>query len=228
MRILKALAAATLLSAILACGLLSFTIDTGWQTIKLDTAKMGIKIPGGATKVPSIPCTSDKACGAAFKCGGSGYTCALKCVSKKCEIHVTAETGMKVDVSKQIKNKTTATVLSKVELDHIVYNTEHNDLTFDTPSISVYVGPEAATKTTSAGVAHFFTFPVIKSKQTPDANLPAVAAGTAFLENHIRNSYQSPFKMLGSATMKFRSGDPVPAGRIELKVKAYFTIDPLD
>lgn len=228
MRIFKALAATTLLLAILSCGLLAFTIDTGWQTIKLDTAQMGITIPGGATKVPSIPCTSDKACGAAFKCGGTGYACALKCVSKKCEIHVTAETALPVDVSKQIKNNTTATVLSEVELDHVVYNTGVNTLTFDTPSISVYVGPQAATTTASAGVVHFLTMPAIKSKETPDANVPTSAEGKSYLENHIRNSYQTPFKMLGKATIKFRSGDPVPSGRIELKIKAYFTIDPLN
>ena len=228
MRILKALGAMTLLlSLTVSCGLLdtAFTIDTDWVYIKLDTAQMGIKLPAGATKIPTIPCTSDTMCGAAFKCGGTGYTCALKCVSKKCEIHVTAETGTKVDLSQKIKNQTSATVLSEVKLDNVVYNTDVNSLTFDTPSIGLFVGPQTAT--TTAGATSFATMPSIKAKETPNAKVTVTAGGASALEGYVKN-YKTPFKMLGKAAMQFRSGDPAPTGRIELKFKAYFKIDPLN
>ena len=229
MRILKALGAMTLLlSLTVSCGLLdtAFTIDTDWVKITLDTAQMGIKIPGAATtKVPKIPCVSDAVCGAGLSCGGTGYTCALKCVSKFCEIHVTAETGAPVDLSSKIKNQTSATVLSEVQLDSVVYNTDSNTLTFATPSIGLYVGSQTAT--TTAGATPFATMPSIPSKQTPNEKVTVTAAGAVALEDKVRN-YKTPFKMMGKAAMKFRSGDPLPDGRIELKFKAYFKIDPFN
>ena len=229
MHILKVLGTTTaLLLATTGCGLLdaAFTIDTDWVAVKLDTAQMGLKIPGASTVVPSIPCSSNSQCGA-IKCGGSGYSCALKCVSGKCEIHLTAETSSKVDLSSKIKNETSAGALSKVELDSIVYHTDVNTLTFDTPSIGLYVGPQAATSTTSSGVQFFAQMPSIKSKQTPNAKAEVTDAGANALEGFIKQNYQTPFKMLGKAALKFRSGDPLPQGRIELKFKAYFKIDPL-
>ncbi len=228
MRTLKALAASSLLLfATVSCGLLdtAFTIDTDWVYIKLDTAQMGIKLSAGATKVPAIPCTSDKACGAAFSCSGSSYSCTMKCVSKKCEIHVTAETGTKVDLSQKIKNQTSATVLSEVELDYVVYNTDSNSLTFATPSIGLYVGPQTAT--TTAGATSFATMPAIPAKETPNAKIPVTSAGKSALEGYVRN-YKTPFKLLGKAALTFKSGDPAPTGKIALKFKAYFKIDPLN
>ena len=228
MRTLKALAVTTsLLLATVSCGLLdtAFTIDTEWVKINLDTAQMGIKLPAGATKIPNIPCASDKSCGAAFSCSGSSYSCAMKCVAKKCEIHVTAETGNKVDLSSKIKNQTSATVLSEVELDYVVYNTDSNSLTFDTPTIGLYVG--AQTATTTAGTTSFATMPSIKAKTTPNAKVPVTAAGKNALEGYVKN-YKTPFKLLGKAAMIFKSGDPAPTGKIALKFKAYFKIDPLN
>ena len=69
--------------------------------------------------------------------------------------------------------------------------------------------------------------PSIPSKQTPNAKVPVTDAGARALEGYVKN-YKTPFKLLGKAAMKFASGDAVPTGKISLKFKAYFKIDPLN
>ena len=218
--------ATALLASTAACDMLdtAFTVDSGPINITLDTAQMGLNIPSAT--IPAIPCTSDAGCGSAFKCGGTGYSCALKCVSQKCEIQITVEQGTDVDLSSKIKDQTSATVLSKVTMDALTYNTSENTLTFNTPEISMYLGPQGASSTSAAGVERFATMPSIKAKDPAYGEAKTTEAGKDKLQKSVQNL--TPFRLFGQAVLKLRSGDPVPKGRLVLVVRAYFIIDPAD
>lgn len=230
MRTLPSLVALSLLLSLThGCGLvedlLAFTIDTDWKYFTLDTAQLGVTVPGGASTIPAINCTKDANC-AALKCGGSGYSCATKCLNKKCGIVAIFEQGTTIDLSQKITNSTTATILSKVTLDKVSYDATVNSLNFNTPKLNMYIGPNSAKNTSSSGVAHFAEMPVIPAKQTPKEDMNVTAQGKTALEQRVLD-YKNPFKMFGKASLTFTSGSPIPQGKLRLGVKAYFMIDPL-
>lgn len=234
-RIMRFTAAMTLLVAALGCGLLeeatTFTVDTGWRKVTVDTASLGISIPSGPA-IPAIPCQkSNDICAQAtsqLSCKSTTYSCKVQCGAQdSCEIVADITESFTVDLADKIKNQTSATALSKVSLLRMVYNTLENTLTFDTPKIEVFVGPNTANKVTDPLVVRLATMPVIPKGQKPNAQLQDISeAGKQSLSNFVMN-YQVPFKFFVKATARFASGDPLPKGRISLNLKAYFEVTPL-
>lgn len=231
-----AVAAALLVAAGIGCGLLedatTFTIDTDWKTITVDSDALGLTVPSGAT-IPAVSCTkTNDICAkgtSVIKCTGQGtaYACAVQCGDKAtCEVSATAEINTSVDISQKVKSQTSASVLSKVTFDRMVYNTVENTLTFDTPTIEIFVGPNTATKTTDAGVTRFATMASIPKGQKPNALVNATEEGKNALSAFVK-AYQVPFKFFVKATLRFASGDPIPHGKLTLNLKAYLEITPL-
>lgn len=199
-----------------------FMVDTGWQNLDVNADQLGMK--GG--KLPNVSCTSDQMCGSGIPCGSSTFSCNFGCVDKQCQVAATYEHGTVVDLRQAIKNQTTATVLSHVSLNRVVFNTDVNTLSIDTPQFDLYLGGQNATKTTDKDVVRFATVPSIKAKTQPNNYVNVTDAGKAELEKRVYN-YQNPFKLFGKVKLTFKGGQELPSGRLKLKIKAYFKIEPL-
>ncbi len=223
-----------LLAAAFGCDLLSdatkFTIETDWQVFSVDSAQLGLTVPSGSI-IPAVACTAaNDLCAQAtsqISCKGQSFSCAVKCGAKStCELAASTEIATSIDISSKIKNQTQASALSKVSLDRVVLNTDENTLNFATPKVELYVGPGSATKVTDAGVVLFGTLPAIAAGEKPNQVITVTEAGKTALSDFVKN-YQTPFKMLAKASIGFASGDPLPQGKLTLKVKAYFEVEPL-
>jgi hypothetical protein len=228
------LAVTLLLAAAFGCDLLNdatkFTVETDWQVFSVDSAQLGLKVPSGSV-IPAVSCTAaNDICAQAssgISCAGPSFTCAVKCGSGgTCELAASTEIFTSIDLSSQIKNQTQASALSKVALDRVVLNTDENTLSFATPKVELYVGPSAASKITDAGVVLFGTLPAIAAKQILNEAVNVTEAGKNALSDFVKN-YQTPFRMFAKASIGFASGDPLPQGKLTLKVKAYFQVEPL-
>jgi hypothetical protein len=196
----------------------------------VDSAQLGLKVPAGTT-IPAVQCTAaNDICAQAtspISCATQTFTCSAKCGSGgTCALSASTEIFTSIDLSTQIKNQTQASALSKVSLDRVVLNTDENTLNFATPSVELYVGPSSATKTTDAGVVLFGTLPAIAAGQKLNQAVEVTQAGKDALSNFVKN-YTTPFRMLAKASVSFASGDPLPQGKLTLKVKAYFEVEPL-
>jgi len=230
--LLRALVALALLAAAVGCDWLSdattFTVDTDWKQITLDADTLGIAVAGGT--VPAVSCTpQNDICAQAssgISCNAQTYGCVVQCGQNTCEIVASAEVNSTVDLSEKIKSQTSASALSKVSFQRMVYNTEVNTLNFDTPVIDIFVGPGAAATTTDAGVIKLATMPSIPKGQIVNDLLNATEEGKNKLSDLVKD-YQNPFKFFVKATLRFASGAEVPKGKLTLKLKAYFEIEPL-
>lgn len=229
-----AAAAALVLAAAFGCDLLksatTFTIDTDWQQFTVDSASLGLTIPSGSV-IPGIPCTvaADPCAAAAqIKCSGATYSCKVQCgTSAKCEVVASAESFMPIDLSNKVKSGLQSSALNKVSVGQVIYNTDENTLNFDTPKIELFVGPSTATKITDAGVVPFATMEPIPRGTKPNDKIIPTEAGKEALAGFVR-TYQTPFRMLARASLRFATGDPIPQGRLTIKVKAYLDIEPLN
>jgi hypothetical protein len=226
---LGACAALAMLTAAFDCSsLTTFSVDTDWQSFSVDSAALGLTVPSGSI-IPAINCSAaNDPCASAssqIKCSGQGYSCSTKCGAKgTCELSATAETATTIDLSSQIKGKTQASALSTVSLNRVVLNTDANTLNFDTPKVELYVGPNTASK--SADAVLFATIPAIKKGELKNEEIPTTNAGKDAVSGYVKN-YTVPFKMFAKPSLTFASGDPLPQGKLSIKVKAYFTIQPL-
>lgn len=227
-----AFASGAMLSAALGCGLLeeatTATVATDWYNITVDSNAMGISVPG--TSVPAVPCTAGCET-SGISCSGGTYGCAVQCGgNSNCEIEVTAEVSVTVDLSKQIKNQFGAKALSKVSLSQAFYRITdgNNTLNFDTPKIELFIGPNSANKTSDTGVVPFATLPAIKGGEVfAQKELQDITpAGSQALSGFVLN-YQTPFRFLVKATLKFASGQALPQGRIMLELKAFLKVTPI-
>jgi hypothetical protein len=229
-------ASAMLLAAAFGCDLLkdatTFTFATDWQSFTVDSASLGVVIPSGAI-VPALSCTpTPDVCAQAtaqLKCGGSSYSCKVQCGSSaRCEIVGAAEVFTTVDLSNNQEIKKNGAVLSKVSLSNVLFRVDDDTLNFDTPQIELFLGPASATKTTDPGVVPFATMePILKKTASgTSGEVKPTEAGKAALEGYIQN-YQTPFRILAKATLRFASGDSIPQGRLSLSVKALVSIQPL-
>jgi hypothetical protein len=215
------------------CGLFDdvadFTIDTGWKSVTVDSDSLGVVIPG--TTIPSVPCTKTAdVCAQAssgVSCNGQTYGCKVQCSDQgACDIVADAQISDTVDVSKEVKDNTSASAISKVTFNYMLYKVTENTLTFDTPQLKMYVGPNTATSTADAGVVEFATLKPIPKGQTTDGEMPATEAGKRALAGFVKD-YQTPFKVFLQASMRFGSGDPLPQGKLTMQVNGFFKIEPI-
>jgi hypothetical protein len=229
-------AGAMLLAAAFGCDLLkdatTFTFATDWQSFTVDSASLGVVIPSGSV-VPAVACTTtNDVCAQAtaqLKCGGGSYACKVQCGSSaKCEIVGSAEVFTTVDLSNNQEIKKNGAVLSKVSVRDVLFRVDEDTLNFDTPKIELYLGPASATKTNDAGVVPFATMdPILKKTASgTSGKITPTAAGNDTLAGYIQ-SYQTPFRILGKATLRFATGDSIPQGKLSLSVKALVDIQPL-
>lgn len=214
------------------CGLLddvaSFPINTSWQTVNVDMAQLGLSTSGAT--IPSVPCSADptictQGAAAGFSCSGGGFGCTMQCATdNNCEAIATAEVPLPIDISAQVRNQTSASLLSKVTLEAMDFITDTNSLSFPTPELSIFVGPNAATSSTSPGTVLFGTVSPIPAGTTPEGTVNTTAAGQSALADFVRN-YTAPFKFFVQANMSFGAGDPTPSGKLVVRVRARLRAD---
>lgn len=220
-----------LLTALLAagCGLFkdatTVTVDTDWQELVLDADALGLSITGA--QLPSIACGSADVC-AQIACSSAKYQCGLQCGAKgTCEVVAAAQESIEIDISSRVKGKTQADALSEVEFDRLVLNTDENTLNFATPRVEIFVGPRSAKLSTDGGVVRFAELEPISPGETPNKELPADPAGQETLAGFVKD-YTIPFRFLVAASLSFGAGQELPKGRLRMKLKAYFKVEPLD
>jgi hypothetical protein len=208
----------------------AFTVDTDWQSFTVDSDALGVTVPDST--IPAIPCdSSNDVCGQAgsqLSCSSQQYSCDIRCGEDgTCELVATAETSVVVDLSEEIGDKTSAGALSKVSLNWVEYRVEVNSLTFDTPTIEIYVGPETAAGTQDGGVVKFATMPTIPKGMTPNGDVEDITpAGREALATFVKN-YKQPFRFFAKANLSFAGGEPLPQGRLTIDMKAGLLVEPL-
>ena len=218
---------------LLSCSLLqeatTFTLDTGWKDLAVDAT--GLPDFGGAATLPNVPCTkAQDTCATGLSnaaCTGGNWSCKTQCgESASCALAATVELGLPVDISAQVKNQTSANVISKATLNEFVYNTLENTLNVDTPELELYVGPSSATRVGDPGVVFFARMPRLPAGTKRNEILKVDEAGKEALASFVRN-YTQPFKILAKGSSLFNGGQALPKGRLRMQLKAKFQVTPL-
>lgn len=148
------------------------------------------------------------------------------CESGKCAL--TAELRFRQGVTlasqksfpSQVAN---SSVVSQVAVNRVRYWLNTNTLTFATPPLAVYVGPQTAQRETDPGVSRLGTMPAIAAgARTCTADKPCemdlTPEGKGVLGTFARD-YKTPFSILVAGKITVSGGQPMPAGRIDMSLQ---------
>jgi hypothetical protein len=189
--------------------------------------------------VPSIPCAmgGDAACsvvpapmGATASCDTAIQYCQLtEDVHLSQQVNLSQEQGFPSSVAN-------SSVINRVEVSAVHYWTPTNTLTIDTPPFDIYVGPQSAMNATDPGVKLLGTVPPLPAGSrtrcgsgtpgTADSkcDVPLTDDGKAELATLARD-YRTPFNVLVVAHVTVASGQPFPAGQLDLFVQPTVSFD---
>jgi hypothetical protein len=149
--------------------------------------------------------------------------------SRRCfaQADATASYELSVLTDEDFVTKVERRAVSFVRVVDIAYALPVNTLTFDLPSIDVYVGPAGSRAVTDSGVVLMDTVQGVTAGQTiTDTSRHLVVADQSpardLLESSIRA--QEPFVFLVQAAPRLEAGSPVPSGRFELVLYPRITV----
>lgn len=229
MALLAAVAAAS------GCGsdVLSFDVDLQHRVYRAD---FGSVEPG---TLPEVACsaTDDATCNqlpvvsvntTAANGAPATATIAVGCDSAtgRCYAQANAQVAQSVDVQLDggFAGKLEGRLVTFVRKIDIRYKVAANSLTFDVPTIDVYVGPAGVTSASDAGVVPAGSLVPVAAGATPNGHL-AIHDGSPphhIIENAVRGKQAFVFVLVLSP--RIDSGSPIPGGAIEVDLSPKLTI----
>jgi hypothetical protein len=159
----------------------------------------------------------------------SNATVVVACDTQKsrCFAQVSASVFQSVDVRLDpgFKGTLEGRLITFVKVLDLTYSVPSNTLTFAVPAIHVFVGPAGVTRETDDGVVAVGSTPLVPAGATvEDGHLAIDDASPArsTIENAIRRKQTFVFVLV--FTPRIASGDPIPAGAIEVDLTPKLTI----
>ncbi len=190
---------------------------------------------GSATgTLPMVPCTMDSQCNAVPVPAGVMPSPTMSCdpAAHACMATFDVRVYQQVDLSTEpnFPSSVLNAVVQTVSIDAVHYWTPTNTLTFTTPTIELWVGPQSATSETSAGATQLGTIPPLPAGMRTACG--SGAPGTADSECDVQltdagqnalailaKDYRTPFNVIVVAHVIVHAGDALPAGTIDVFVQ---------
>jgi hypothetical protein len=161
-----------------------------------------------------------------------GTTAVCDMTSYKCTLHSDVRLSQTINLSQQNgfpSSVASSSAVKSVSVSAVHYWTPSNTLTFPSPPIDLYVGSQSAQSENDPGVAHLGQIGSLPpggrtschgAVGTEDSKCDVALdpAGIQALST-LAADYRTPFNVLVVAHMTVKSGDPVPAGKIDLFVQ---------
>lgn len=201
-----------------------YRADFGSASGSLPAVACSASDPSPCNQLPGITVDTSAASGTP-----SSATVSVGCdgASGSCYAQANARVAEPVDVQLDsgFVGKVEGRLISFVRVLDLTYRVPANTLTFDVPSIDVYVGPAGTTQETDPGAVHVgSTAPIAAGSTVNDGHLPIPdgSGGHGIIENAIRNHQAFVFVLVFSP--KIASGQPIPAGMIEADLTPKLTI----
>lgn len=188
-----------------------FTIDTGSWQVSQATADQYL----------SQSCeSSPSACDAAVD-----QFCPMNCTGtcnadQLCDLSLNISLSQSVNLvmeKPELKAVNDEPVI-KVGIDSVTYEVELNDLTIDTPELTVYVGPSTGFRPTDAGVKAIGTISPVASKTTSGPRpLAFTSTGQAELVATM-GMFKTPFNIVIGSSIELTAGQALPSGKLKAVV----------
>jgi hypothetical protein len=161
-----------------------------------------------------------------------GTTTACDTATQKCTLHSDVRLTQSINLSQQSgfpSSVASSSAVRSVSVSAVHYWTPSNTLTFPSPPIDLYVGSQSAQTETDPGVAHLGTIGSLPAggrtschgavgTEESKCDVALDPAGVQALST-LAADYRTPFQVLVVAHMTVKSGDPLPAGKIDLFVQ---------
>lgn len=225
LRLATVLLVAVSSTTIAACDLVkeatTFTFCSDPSEFVFDSDELGVS--GAGQTIPVVTCDGSGQCavaGAGLGCDSNTPQCSIECAQhdsqRQCDLLVTAEPSVSVNIADKVQNQTQASVLSKVTISRVEYAVSDNTLNFDTPKAVVFVGPNSAQSPSDASVVQFAEIDPITQGTTFDTRaLPTSEAGQQRLAELVKD-YKTPFRLFVQMKSRFIGGQAFPEGLLRL------------
>lgn len=199
----------------------TFTFCSDPSEFVFDSDDLGLK--GTGQTFPVVTCDGPESCaaaGAGLGCDSDAPQCSVECAQhdsqRQCDLLVTAEPSVSVNIADKVQNETQASVLSEVTISRVEYAVSANTLNFDTPKALVFVGPNSAESPSDASVVQFAEIDPITQGTTFDTrSLQTSEAGQQRLAELVKD-YKTPFRLFVQMKSRFVGGQAFPEGLLRV------------
>ncbi len=200
-----------------------FTFRLPEKEFSVDTAQFGMDL-SAHEEIPSVACPGSPACselGTDFSCGTSGT----------CEATITYD--LKSDIirlSEEVEEFAVVTSQDHVNVSfkYIQMEVMVNTLNFDLPPMELYIAPQSVTTlfdgngNLSAGVILLGTLDEIPAGTTDIMDINLSPNGQQTLTEFVSRP-DVPFYLFVAGSTTFSGGDPIPTGRLDVRVHSAAT-----
>jgi len=189
-----------------------FTIDTGGWQVSQPTADQYL-----AQSCESSPGVCDAAVDQFCSMNCSG-TCNE---AQQCDLSLNISLSQAINLvmeKPELKMLNDESVI-KVGIDSVTYEIEFNNLTIDTPALTVYLGPATGFRPADPGVKAVGTISPIPSKTTSAPRpLTFTATGQAELVSTM-SMFKTPFNVVIGSSIVLTAGQALPSGKLDAVVR---------